>query len=135
MAAGIESVIKMSIASTKQTPLSQRKRTEAHLYLNGKQVGLIQVRGSDNSWAYGEFVPGEAFVEFAPMFGQWSLLMHFDGDEEPLSEAAAEELRRAEYAIDSLKARIFFPETGQWHAASQVNIDGPMIEWKEGRGS
>ena len=104
---------------------------QAQLFLNDKLVGEVIVHGGDYSWSYGDFQPHPAFAEFAPLFGQWSLLMHFDSDDEPLSEAASEELRSAEMAIDGLRARLYVPTQHAWHELSQLNIDGPLIEWKE----
>lgn len=102
----------------------------ADLYINGKKVGSVHVRGWESSWGYGEFHPNEFFTEFAPVFGQWSLLMHADEDERALSEAASEELQQAEVAMDRLKSRLHFSEADEWHDLGQVNIDGILIEWK-----
>src|SRR5947208_3181288 len=105
--------------------------TRAHLYLNDKDVAAIVVNRFDNSWTFGEFTPSPAFGEFAPLFGQWSLLMHADGDAEPLSEAAADELREAENALTRIRAKIFLPDSNEWCSPAEVNIDGTLIEWKE----
>lgn len=105
--------------------------TQAQLFLNGELAGLVTTRHRDNSWAFGDFTPTAKFKAFAPLFGRWSLLMHADGDTEPMSNAAAEELRETEVAIDLLKAKLFVPERDAWYPLAQVNIDGPMIEWKE----
>lgn len=91
----------------------------------------MQVQGSESSWGYGEFQPNDNFSEFALAFGRWSLLMHADDDRHDLSDAALEELRKAEYAIDALRARLFMEDSQQWHEIGQVNIDGRLIEWKE----
>jgi hypothetical protein len=101
------------------------------LYLNNKEVGDVLIRGWQGSWGFGEFRPGEAFSDFATIFGSWSLLMHADEDAEKLTPDAAEELRRAEYAIDSLRAKLFLPARNEWRSIRQVNIDGKMIEWRE----
>jgi hypothetical protein len=105
-----------------------RPGSKAKLYLKGQLVGSVVVRGSDASWAYGEFHPDEAFVGFAPIFGQWSLLMHADDDK--LSSHASEELRRVEATLDALRARLHFPEKDEWLDLAQINIDGSLIEWK-----
>ena len=76
------------------------------------------------------FQPLPAFAEFAPVFGRWSLLMHADDDSAKLSEAASEELRQTEYAIDALDAKLYWPERREWTELTQVNIDGDLIEWK-----
>ena len=102
----------------------------ARLYLNGKEVGAVRLKSLADSWGFGEFEPGEAFSEFATIFGNWSLLMHADDGERKLSEAASEELRAAEYAIDSLRAKLRVEADGEWVDLSQLNIDGPLIEWK-----
>lgn len=104
--------------------------TQARLYLNGKDVGSVLIRGSSSSWGYGEFHANDQFSEFAILFGQWSLLMHADDDEAKISPATSEELRRAEYALDTLRARLVLPERKQSLRLAQVNIDGPLIEWK-----
>jgi hypothetical protein len=107
-----------------RSPLAQ-----GELYLNGKNVGRVTLRGSNHSWSYGEFAPGDSFVEFAPLFGRWSLLIHADGDA-CLSAEASEELRSAECALDRLHAKLFLPERQEWRDLAQVNIDGTLIEWK-----
>src|SRR5271170_7904725 len=74
------------------------------LFLNGREVGHVSIRGHDGSWGFGEFTPGPEFAAFANIFGRWSLLMHADDDR--LSEAAADELRATEYEIDAIRAKI-----------------------------
>ncbi len=105
----------------------------AHLYLNDKLVGIVQLTGSDHSWHFGEFEPNEAFSEFAPLFGRWSLLMHADEAEpgDRLTDAASQELRETEFAIDRIHARLHVLLTDNWREARQVNIDGKLIDWKE----
>lgn len=105
----------------------------ARLFINGKDVGQVVLKSLADSWGFGEFSPGEAFAEFAPVFGKWSLLMHADDGEEKLSEAASEELRAAEYAIDSLHAKLRIDAGEEWIDLSQLTIDGPLIEWKVAR--
>lgn len=106
-----------------------RESAQADLYLNDKRVGIVHVQRREDSWAHGRFEPDEGFGEFAPLFGQWSLLIHADG-EDRLSDAAGEELRRTEYEIDRIAAKLFFPLTSTWVRCAQVNIDGGLIEWK-----
>lgn len=110
------------------------ERTQRHrsgrLYLNGTAVGLVAMRGHDGSWGFGDFKPFPEFSAFASVFGRWSLLMHADGDSEPLSEAASEELRATEREMDAIRATLLL-ETQEWLQLSQINIDGPLIEWKE----
>ena len=113
-----------------KSTIATHKGTHATLHLNGSAVGDIVVQGHDTSWTYGQFKPLDAFGEFAPIFGRWSLLMH-DDEHQPLTTAAAYELREAERAMDSLRARIHFPDVDAWHEVAQLNIDGTLIEWKE----
>jgi hypothetical protein len=105
--------------------------TIVQLFLNGKNVGSAVVHRHDHGWHFGDFTPAPAFSEFAPLYGQWSLLMHADDDRDLLSPAASEELRRTEIAMDRIQARIFVPAVDQWHTAVEINIDGPLIEWRE----
>ncbi|HEY7090117.1 MAG TPA: hypothetical protein VH518_18615 [Tepidisphaeraceae bacterium] len=107
--------------------------TTARLYLNGKEVGGVALKSLADSWGFGEFTPNAAFGEFATLFGKWSLLMHADDDEKKLSEEASDELRRAEFEIDALRAKLLVNETNEWVDVSQLNIDGPLIEWKVAR--
>lgn len=109
----------------------RRAATKGQLYLNDQEVGTVRIGGWENSWGFGDFQPNERFSEFALIFGNWSLLMHAEDDQAKLSEAASEELRRAEYALDSLRAKMFLPETNEWRRIWQVIIDGHLIEWKE----
>ncbi len=103
----------------------------AELYLNDCPSGSITIKGANDSWHFGEFRPAPTFAQFAPSFGEWSLLMHAQEVHERVDAAALDELRTVEQSIDRLHAKIFFPESGVWQNVSQVNIDGPLIEWKE----
>ena len=107
--------------------------TRARLIINGKDVGRVSVRSFADSWGFGEFEPGGAFAEFAPLFGNWSLLIHADRDEERLSEAASEELRRAELALDALRCTLVSDAGDETLDLAQLNIDGHLIDWKVGR--
>src|SRR5688572_6510352 len=104
--------------------------TMAELYLDGERVGTVSVRGWEGSWGIGDFRPDDAFASFAPVFGQWAMLMHEDPDLQ-LSPAASEELNAAERAMDSIRARLFFPDRDEWRDVRQINIDAELIEWKE----
>lgn len=106
------------------------KGKHAELYLNGKLVGRVFVKGGDHAWNFGEFAPNDAFAEFATIFGLWSLLMHADEDADRLTAAASEELREIEIQIDRIRAKLRVEETGEWHAINQINIDGELIDWK-----
>jgi hypothetical protein len=102
----------------------------AELFLNGRLVGTVEIRGENNSWHFGVFTPHTDFAPFAPLFGRWSLLMHADEDADRLTSAASEELRQTEIEIDRLRAKLHFPATGKWCEACQINIDGELIDWK-----
>lgn len=104
--------------------------SSAELYLNGKKVGHVNVRGWESSWGIGDFIPDDAFSDFALVFGQWSLLMHEDPDER-LTRAASEELNTAEQAMDAIRARLYFLDRNEWRNVRQINIDAELIEWKE----
>jgi hypothetical protein len=104
--------------------------SRAELHLNGKKVGAVNVRGWAGSWGIGDFEPDDAFAPFAPVFGQWAMLMHEEADAQ-LTRAASEELSAAERAMDLIRARLFFPDRNEWRDVRQVNIDAELIEWKE----
>ena len=108
----------------------QAVAAKAELYLNGSKVGAVDVRGWEGSWGIGEFRPDESFAPFAPVFGEWAMLMHEDPDRQ-LSPAASAELSAAERAMDSIRARLFFPDRDEWRDVRQINIDAELIEWKE----
>ena len=114
----------------------RRAQQTGRLFLEDREVGTVRVNGWDDSWGFGEFLPGDGFSVFAPRFGAWSLLMHADdGTDDPahgrLSGAASEELRKVEREIDRLHARLYLEGPKEWRRISQLNIDGPLIEWKE----
>ena len=100
------------------------------LYLDGELVGEVFVRGWQSSWGFGEFHPNERFSAFAPVFGQWAMLMHED-ERERLSVAASDELSVAEQAMDGIRSQLFLRELNEWRDVRQLNIDGELIEWKE----
>ena len=111
-----------------------RTAARARLVINGKDAGRVTVRSFADSWGFGEFEPDAAFAEFAPLFGNWSLLIHADHDEDRLSPAASEELRRAELALDlRLRCKLVFDDDDEVLDLTQLNIDGPLIDWKIGR--
>jgi hypothetical protein len=109
----------------------RRTRVTARLFIDGEDVGVVEVHGWDGSWGFGEFRPAAAFDAFALRFGRWSLLMHTDPGKDRLSEAALDELREAEQEIDTLRARLLLSDSNEWRGIRQLNIDGEMIEWKE----
>jgi hypothetical protein len=102
----------------------------ATLYIDDEPVGDVVAKRGGASWSHGDFRPNPAFVKFAPIFGEWSLLMHADGAYKRLSRATSEGLRQVEFELDRLHAELQFVEGGEWVACSQLNIDGEMIEWK-----
>jgi len=108
----------------------RRSFRRARLFINGIEVGRVLVKGWDGPWGIGDFTPGERFAQFAPAFGLWSLLMHANSSDGCLSPAAADELRRVECEIDTLRAELLL-ENGERRPILQLNIDGPLIEWKE----
>src|SRR4051794_35793496 len=107
-----------------------RAGEQAELFLNDTCVGIVCFQRSEDSWSHGNFEPNGDFAKFAPLFGRWSLLMHADGEFERQSRAAGEELRAVECEIDRLAAKLHFADTDEWVSCAQLNIDGPLIEWK-----
>src|SRR4051812_33655587 len=107
------------------------KIDRAELFLDGTKVGDVLCKSSDNSWHFGEFTPNAEFARFSTLFGQWSLLMHADEDADRLTDAASQELREMEIAIDRVRARLHLLDTGEWRDIQQLNIDGDLIDWKE----
>jgi hypothetical protein len=103
---------------------------DAQLALNGEYVGDVVLQRREDSWAHGLFYPTDAFAKYAPLFGRWSLLMHADGEFEPLSDAARDELRQTEADIDRLCATLHFIEGDHRVNCLQLNIDAGLIEWK-----
>ena len=108
------------------------RRGHAKLYINDDYVGDVAVQGTEDSWSHGNFRPQPQFTKYAPLFGRWSLMMHADGPNEPISQPARDELRSIEFKIDRLAARLHFIESDTWVPCSQLNIDGRLIEWKSG---
>ena len=102
----------------------------ASLLINDKEVGTVVLRHNADSWGMGDFVPNDAFSEFAPLFGTWSLIMHEDDGGRRLDAAMLDELHRAEAALDALRVKLRRSEHGELIDVEQVVIDGPLIEWK-----
>src|SRR5690348_3686438 len=100
------------------------------LLLQGKPVGKIETTRMADSWHFGTFEPERDFAEFATLFGEWSLLLHADEKSPELSKAASEELSKIEAQIDSLRAELLLPDSGERLPVDQINIDGDMVEWK-----
>ena len=108
----------------------KRASITAQLYLNGQLVGDVAVLGWHGPWGFGDFKARPAFAPFAPLFDEWSRLMH--AGPRRLSRENAGRLRAVENRTYALHARLWMVETREWREAAIVNIDGTMIEWKEG---
>lgn len=107
----------------------QRQQRQADLFLEGKDVGHIDVQGSTLAWGFGKFTPYPDFSGFALRFGYWSLLMHEDYQSPHIDKLVLDELRDAEEQLDRLHAELLWLDTGQRTPVRQINIDGPLIEW------
>jgi hypothetical protein len=104
---------------------------KAELYLNGVHVGIVVASGATDSWGYGEFTPVDAFMQFAPLFGAWSLLVHEEDGQSRAPREALDELRDAEMAMDSLHVELRWLDPTEHVEVRQVSIDGPLIEWRQ----
>jgi len=111
----------------------RRAPCQARLFINGVDVGAVAVKGWEGAWGIGEFRPDEAFAPFAPWFGLWSMLMHDDAAADRMSDAALQELRRVECELDALRSELLLCDSGERRRIRQLNIDGPLIDWKEDR--
>lgn len=115
-----------------------RRKSEnvaARLFLNDQDVGAVHVKGWDDAWGFGDFVPGETFTRYARHFSAWSRLIHARHADDQLTDADRAALRGVEYEIDCLRAKLFLADRKQWRPIAQLNIDGPMVEWREDYGS
>jgi hypothetical protein len=112
----------------------RRSPCRARLFINGVDVGTVAVKGWEGAWGIGEFRAGEGFGPYAPRFGLWSRLMHLDAGADRVSDAALRELREVECELDALKSELLLCDSGERRRIRQLNIDGPLIEWKEDRG-
>jgi hypothetical protein len=108
---------------------SLRPGSKVDLFLDGIDVGTVFVRRCHSSWGFGDFKPHGCFARFATAFGTWSLLMHADEESDELSAATADELRKVEETLDQVHAELRIDD--RRIDLAQVNIDGPLIEWKE----
>lgn len=100
------------------------------LFINDQDVGEVAIRGWQGSWGIGSFAPVESFEPFRPLFAEWARLMH--ADDGPVTPAISQRLRALEYDMYRLHCRLFIQELGQCRQILILNIDGPLIEWKEG---
>jgi hypothetical protein len=106
-------------------------RSLGRLYLNDQFVGNVVIRGYDGPWGFGEFWPEPVFERFAPLFNEWSRLMHAPEAAVRLTERISDALRRVECALYAIHAKIHIDSVDQWRQIAILNIDGKMIEWKE----
>lgn len=106
------------------------KRADGHLYLDGTLVGDVAISGWHGAWGFGDFMPRAAFARFAPVFDEWSRLMH--ADKGPLSREHAGQLRELECRMYGMHAKLWIVQERRWRHIAILNIDGGMIEWKEG---
>ena len=103
------------------------------LYLNGRAVGNIAVRGWDGPWGFGEFAPDPvAFAAFAPLYDRWARLMHSPEIARELTDDVGDALREVENQLYAIEARIYIEELQGWRKVDILTIDGTLIEWKEG---
>ena len=89
---------------------------------------MVSVRGHSGSWAFGEFAA--QFAAFAPVFANWSSLMHAEAAGGRLSATVSEKLRASESELDALRASLVLDNPEERHQLRQLNIDGELIEWK-----
>ena len=106
-------------------------KSTARLFLNDHDVGLIEIKGFDDAWGFGDFRPGDGFARYARHFGDWSRIIHAPHADDRLTDADREALRDAEYRIDRLHAKLLLVDSGQWRRVSELAIDGPLVEWRE----
>lgn len=109
----------------------RRCQSEARLYLDDVNVGTIRVRSFDDAWGFGDFIPGEGFKRFAPHFRRWAQLMHADDVGDPVCAETSDALREVECAIDAIGAKLHLTAADEWRTITQLNIDGPLVEWRE----
>lgn len=109
----------------------RRTKTLGRLYLDGQFVGNVVIRGWDGPWGFGEFWPEPSFTRFAPLFDEWSRLMHAPEAARRLTEHISDELRRVECALYAIKARIHVDGEAHCRQIAILNVDGKLVEWKE----
>ena len=106
-------------------------KSNARLFLNDHDVGLIEIKGFDDAWGFGDFRPGDGFARYARHFVDWSRLLHTPRGDDRLTDADRDALRKLEYQIDRLHAKLLLVDTGEWRRVTELNIDGPLVEWRE----
>lgn len=105
-------------------------KAKARLFLNDHDVGLIEIKRFDDAWGFGDFRPGDGFARYARHFGDWSRIMHTPHDDDRLTDADRKALREAEERIDRLRAKLLLVDSGEWRRVTELNIDGPLVEWR-----
>ena len=90
---------------------------------------MVSVRGHSGSWAFGEFAASPQFAAFAPVFANWSSLMHAEARRRA---AQRDSLGKAARLSTSLMhfATLVLENPEARHQIRQLNIDGGLIEWK-----
>src|SRR3954465_5435151 len=84
------------------------------LYLNEQLVGNIDIHSWDGSWGFGDFHAAPAFASFAPLYNEWSRLMHSPEAADGLTPDIADALRKVECALYAIKAKIYIEELQAW---------------------
>ena len=107
-----------------------RNTQTGRLFIEGQHAGDVQISGWKGCWGIGTFRASPSFDSFKSLFSEWSRLMHADPG--PLGDDAANRLREIEYQMYALRCQLWLVEACQWRQILILNIDGPMIEWKEG---
>ena len=120
-----------AVTNLRRSSTPADRGSEAVLYLDGVRVGEVSVKGFNASWGYGDFSPAPEFSAFAPLYGQWALLMHAQTETERPDRAIVEELSRAERLLDRIRAQLYFPKTDEWITVPQLAISNELLEWKE----
>ena len=115
--------------TSSQSPPKHKSR-RARLFLNGTEVGVVSVRGHSGSWAFGEFAASPQFAASAPVFANWSSLMHAEAADGRLSATVSEKLRASGYELYALRVSLVLDNPEERHQLRQLNIDGELIEWE-----
>jgi hypothetical protein len=104
-------------------------KMDGQLYLDGTLVGDVAISGWHGSWGFGDFTPRPGYARFAPIFDEWSRLMH--ADKGRLSREHAGKLREVECRMYELHAKLWIVQERRWRQIAILTIDGGLIEWKE----
>jgi hypothetical protein len=101
------------------------------LYLNRRFAGNIAIHGWDGPWGFGDFDAAPGFASFAPLYREWSRLMHSPEVARRLTRPVAAALRKIESDLYAIAAKIYVQELKSWRQVGILTIDGTLIEWKE----